>query len=192
MIAYLKGYILHIDEKFVIVDVNGVGYKIFTTPDAISVYKENDEAEFWTYTAVRENSIDIYGFTTNEEMSFFNLLLNVSGIGPKSALSVLAVAPIKTLKKAIALGDTIYLNKVSGIGKKTAERIVIDLRDKLISYKNEESEGSLRDESDIVEALRALGYTQTETRDALNQIPADIEGAKDRIREALRVINKTR
>jgi len=189
MIAYLKGNIIYTEEKFFILDVNKVGYKVFTTADAISTYKNGDEVSFWTYTAVRENSIDIYGFITKEEMSFFDLLLNVSGIGPKSALSILNVASVETLKKAIATGDTTYLNKVSGIGKKTAEKIVIELRDKLLAYKNEDSENSLRDESDIVEALRALGYTQSETREALNQISPDIEGAENRIKEALKVIN---
>ncbi len=192
MIAHIKGTIIHNDEKFFIVEVNEVGYKIFTTASTISKYKKGDEASFWTHMAVRENSIDLYGFITNEEMEFFNLLLNVSGIGPKSALSILGVAPIETLKKAIATGDTTYLNKVSGIGRKIAEKIIIELRDKLLSYKNEDSENSLRDESDIIEALKALGYSQSETRNALSQIPANIEGAKNRIREALKIINKKR
>ncbi len=192
MIAHIKGTIIHNNEKFFIVDVKDIGYKIFTTALILSKYKTGDQVSFWTHMAVRENSIDLYGFITNEEMTFFNLLLNVSGIGPKSALSILGVAPVETLKKAIATGDTTYLNKVSGIGRKIAEKIVIELRDKLLSYKNEDSENSLRDESDIIEALRALGYSQSETRNALNQIPANIKGAKNRIRESLKIINKKR
>ncbi len=192
MIAYLKGIIIYISEKFFIVDVNDVGYKVFITADTIQAYKQKDEISLWTYTAVREKSIDIYGFITNEESSFFSLLLDVSGIGPKSALSILGVAPIETLKKAIATGDTTYLNKVSGIGRKTAEKIIIELRDKLLTYKNEDSENSLRDESDIIEALRALGYSQSETRNALNQIPTKIKGVKNRIKEAFKIINDKR
>ncbi len=192
MIAHIKGTIIHNNEKFFIVDVKDIGYKIFTTALILSKYKTGDQVSFWTHMAVRENSIDLYGFITNEEMTFFNLLLNVSGIGPKSALSILGVAPVETLKKAIATGDTTYLNKVSGIGRKIAEKIVIELRDKLLSYKNEDSENSLRDESDIIEALRALGYSQSETRNALNQIPANIEGAKNKIKEALKIINRKR
>ena len=189
MIAHIKGTIIYIDEKFVIIDVNGVGYKVFVTIDILSECKQGEESSFWTYTAVRENSIDIYGFTTNQEMSFFELLLSVSGIGPRSALSVLNVAPIETLKKAIASGDTSYLNKVSGIGKKTAEKIIIELRDKLISYKDEEGVHSLRDEGDIIEALKALGYSQSEAREALKQVPDSIEGANARIKEALKVVS---
>lgn len=189
MIAHIKGTIIHIAEKFIIIDVNGVGYKVFVTIDTILEYKNGEEASFWTYTAVRENSIDIYGFITNQEMSFFELLLDVSGIGPKSALSILGVAPIETLKKAIATGDTSYLNKVSGIGKKTAEKIIIELRDKLISYKNEEGVQSLRDEGDIIEALKSLGYSQSEAREALKQVPTETEGTSDRVKGALKILS---
>jgi len=192
MISHIKGTIIDNTEKFFIVDVNGVGYKIFVTALTASLYKLEEEVSFWTYMAVRENSIDLYGFVTKEEMSFFDLLLNVSGIGPKSALSILGVASIETLKKAIATDDKTYLNKVSGIGRKTAEKIIIELRDKLLVYKNEDSENSLREEADLVEALKALGYSQLETREALRQIPAEMKETKDKIKEALKIINKKR
>lgn len=190
MIASIKGIIIYKTDKFIIVDVNGVGYKLYVTTDTIFSCKEGDETSFWTYTAVRENSLDLYGFTTIDEMSFFELLLNVSGIGPKSALSTLTVAPLNILRKAIALGDTSYLNKVSGIGKKTAEKIIIELRDKLKEYKDEEgNQGLLRDESDLLEALKSLGYNQNEARDALKQIPASTEGTNARIKEALKILS---
>ena len=148
-----------------------------------------DNTALWTYTAVRENALDLYGFTTHDEMSFFELLLDVSGIGPKSALSILSLAPLDTLKRAIATGDTSYLNKVSGIGRKTAEKIIIELRDKLQAHKGEDGVPStLRGESDIVEALKSLGYSQNEARDALKQIPSTIEGTNARIKEALKIL----
>ena len=105
--------------------------------------------------AVRENSLDLYGFQNIEELNFFELLLDVSGIGPKSALSVLSVASIKTLQKAIATSDTSYLTKVSGIGRKTAEKIVIELRDKLKAFSSKENMADLRDEGDVIEALKS-------------------------------------
>ena len=189
MIASIKGNITYKTDKFVIVDVNGVGYKIHVTTDALVSLKEGDKTSFWTYTAVRENSLDLYGFNTIEEMSFFELLLNVSGIGPKSALSTLTVAPLEILRRAIAIGDTSYLNKVSGIGKKTAEKIIVELRDKLKEYKDEEgATGSLRDESDLLEALKSLGYNQNEARDALKKIPSSVEGTNARIKEALKIL----
>jgi len=187
MIARIEGIIVHIAEKFIIVDVGGVGYKLHIVPEAINLSILGEHSTFWIYTAVRENSIDLFGFKNINEMSFFELLLNVSGIGPRSALSILAIAPIETLKRAIATGDTAYLNKVSGIGKKTAEKIIIELRDKLQDYKDDEP-GLLRDESDIVEALKSLGYSQNESRDALKQVPANILGTNARIKEALKIL----
>lgn len=189
MIGYIKGKIIHLKDKFIIIDVSGVGYKVFVSAENITKYKTGQEVYFWTYTAVRENAIDIYGFESNEEQDFFELLLDVSGIGPKSALSILSVAPIETLKKAIATGDKSYMNKVSGIGHKTAEKIIIELKDKLLSYKTEDGENYLQDESDIVEALKALGYSTSDSREALKQIPSNIEGTNNRVREALKIIN---
>ena len=191
MIARIEGIIVHIADKYIIVDVSGVGYKLSVTSDSIASSILGEHSSFWVHTAVRENSIDLYGFKSINEMSFFELLLDVSGIGPRSALSILAIAPIDTLKRAIATGDTGYLNKVSGIGKKTAEKIIIELRDKLQDYKNEgDTPGLLRDESDIIEALKSLGYSQNEARDALKQVPSDIVGTNARIKEALRVLGK--
>jgi Holliday junction DNA helicase RuvA len=191
MIAHIHGTVIHADIKFVVVDVSGVGYKVYATADTISVCTEGTEASFWTYTAVRENSLDLYGFTTMQEMEFFDMLLDVSGIGPKSALGILSVASLDTLQSAMATGDTSYLNKVSGIGKKTAEKIVIELRDKLVAHKNESSSPSaLRGESDVVEALKSLGYSPSEARDVLRQIPSEIVGANARIKEALKLLGK--
>jgi len=189
MISSIKGKIIHVTEKFLVVDVNDVGYKLYVSTEIIASSKVNMEASFWTYLAVRENSLDLYGFSNIDELSFFELLLDVSGIGPKSALSILTVAPLDTLKKAIATGDMSYLNKVSGIGKKTAEKIIVELRDKLKEYKDENGEqGSLREEGDILEALKSLGYGHNEARDALKQVPSSVEGTNARIKQALRIL----
>lgn len=191
MIARIEGIIVHTSDKFLIVDVSGVGYKLYITTETMISSHLGDHSSFWVHTAVRENSIDLYGFKSIDEMSFFELLLDVSGIGPKSALSILTVAPIDTIKRAIATGDTSYLNKVSGIGKKTAEKIIIELRDKLKDYKNEDDTPmSLRDESDIVEALKSLGYSQNEARDALKNVPTATEGMSARIKEALQILGR--
>jgi Holliday junction DNA helicase RuvA len=189
MIARIEGIVVHIADKFVIVDVSGVGYKLNITIDTMSLITLGAHASFWVYTAVRENSIDLYGFKNINELSFFELLLDVSGIGPRSALSILAIAPIDTLKRAIATGDVGYLNKVSGIGKKTAEKIILELRDKLQAFKDDnDTPGLLRDESDIVEALKSLGYSQNEAREALKEVPSTTIGTNARIKEALQVL----
>jgi Holliday junction DNA helicase RuvA len=118
-----------------------------------------------------------------EELHFFEMLLNVSGIGPKGALSILGIASLSTLRRAISTGDTAYLTKVSGIGRKTAEKIVIELRDKV----GEEKEGSLQGELDALEALKSLGYSQNEARDALKKVPPDAN-TNTKIREALKIL----
>ncbi len=189
MIAYIEGKIIYSTDKFFIINIGNIGYKVFISPDIALSYKQGDSASLFTYTAVRENSLDLYGFRNTEELSFFELLLDVSGIGPRSALSIISLAPIETIKRAIATGDVTYLNKVSGIGKKTAEKIIIELRDKLKFYNEEGTKGALREEGDLVEALKSLGYSQSEARDALKQISPTIEGANARIKEALRILS---
>lgn len=187
MIAYLHGEIIHSTDKFIIINTGSVGYRVSVTPEALLDCKSGVEISLFIYTAVRENSIDLFGFQTVEELSFFELLLDVSGIGPRSALGIIALAPIETIKRAIATGDVSYLNKVSGIGRKTAEKIVIELRDKLQMFKGKNGD-SLRDEGDVIEALKSLGYSQSEARDALKQVPSEIEGTNAKIKKALKVL----
>lgn len=190
MIAYLEGKIIYSTDKFIIINTGGVGYKVSVTPETILICKDIENISLYIYTAVRENSIDLFGFQNAEELSFFELLLDVSGIGPRSALGIIALAPISTIKRAIATGDVSYLNKVSGIGKKTAEKIIIELRDKLQNYKESADTPSiLREEGDILEALKSLGYSQNEARDALKQVPSSLEGTNARIKEALRILS---
>lgn len=190
MIAYLEGEIIHLTDKFIIINTGSVGYKVSVTPQTISLCNLGKKMSLFIYTAVRENSIDLYGFKDINELSFFELLLDVSGIGPKGALGIIALAPVETIKRAVATGDVGYLNKVSGIGKKTAEKIIIELRDKLKDYKNDtDTPGTLRDESDILEALKSLGYSQNEARDSLHEVPSTVIGTNARIKEALRVLS---
>ncbi len=189
MIAYLKGEIIYSTDKFIIINTGDIGYKVSVTEDVRLNNKEGDEISLFIYTAVRENSIDLYGFSNTEALSFFELLLDVSGIGPRSALGIIALAPINTIKRAVATGDVSYLNKVSGIGKKTAEKIIIELRDKLKNYKDSnDTPSTLREEGDILEALKSLGYSQNEARDALNKVPSELIGTNARIKEALKIL----
>lgn len=201
MIGSIKGKIILKTEKFLIVETNGVGYKINVSPDVLSktktrpngrglsVGRETDgEIMLWVHTHVREDVLDLYGFLNLEELEFFEMLLNVSGIGPRSALAILGIASIETLRKAIGTGDTSYLTKISGIGRKTAEKIVIELRDKVADKNMSEKGGSsLRDELDALEALKSLGYSQNEAREALKKVSADTD-TNTKIREALKIL----
>jgi Holliday junction DNA helicase RuvA len=199
MIGSIKGKIIFKTDKFLIVETGGVGYKINVSPDSISKLaprlrsgqKETSSlVSFWIHTHVREDALDLYGFQERSELEFFEMLINISGIGPRSALAILGIASIETLKKAIATSDTSYLTKISGIGKKTAERIVIELRDKI---GEEKSGSSLREELDALEALKSLGYSQNEAREALKKVSeknsADIN-TNIKIREALKILGK--
>ncbi len=188
MIGSIKGKIILKTEKFLLVETNGVGYKISVSPDVLSKAKKlGGEISLWTHTHVREEMLDLYGFIDREELEFFEMLINVSGIGPKGALSILGIASIKTLKRAVATGDTAYLTKVSGIGRKTAEKIIIELRDKIANDASEKSGVSLQGELDAMEALKSLGYSQNEIREALKKI-TPTENTNIKIKEALKIL----
>jgi len=193
MISHLKGSILLSGDNFVILEVGGVGYKIFVSLDTLQELKKDTSTEtsVWTHQAVRENSLDLYGFLEHTGLEFFELLITISGIGPKSALSILSVAPLETLHKAISSGDTSYLTKVSGIGKKNAEKIVIELSDKLGGLDSEFGTNILKEETDTLEALVALGYSQKEARDALKDVDESAETVNDKIKQALKNLGQS-
>lgn len=191
MISHLSGNVIQISEKYAVLDVHGVGYKVHCSPETLAGLNEEKEASLFTYLSVRENALDLYGFTSSDDLAFFELLLEVSGIGPKSAVSILSATSTETLTQAIGTGDTSYLTKVSGIGRKTAEKIVLELRDKLRAHVDQkETPGTLRTESDVVEALKSLGYSQNEARDALKEVPTEIVGTNARIKEALKILGR--
>jgi holliday junction DNA helicase RuvA len=189
MISRLTGTILETTDKYAIIDVHGVGYTVYATPDTLTYLAGTVSTMVYTYQVVREDALDLYGFTSAEDLNFFELLISVSGIGPRSALGILAITSVESLATAIATGDTGYLTKVSGIGRKTAEKIVLELRDKLQAHRRtDETSSTMRAESDVIEALKSLGYSQNEARDAVKNIPASIEGANARIKEALKIL----
>jgi len=186
MFGSIKGKIIFKNDKFVIVETGGLGYKISVSPDTLSKIAQESEIFIWTHLHVREDALDLYGFLEHPELEFFEMLINVSGIGPKSALIILSIASTQTLKKAISTGDISYLTKISGIGKKTAEKIVIELRDKVGEDK---SDISLKGELDALEALKSLGYSGHEAREALKKASAT-SGTNAKVREALKILGE--
>ena len=187
MIGFIEGEVVALRAGFAIVSVQGVGYKIAATKQVLASLLIGSRASLWTHLAVRETALDLYGFTNEEELRFFDLLLTVSGIGPKSALAILDIATVETLRSAVARGNAAYLTTVSGIGKKTAEKIVLELRDK-VGLGKEGASGVLAEDEEALEAMHSLGYTPAEARDALRKVPASITGSGDRLREALKQI----
>ncbi|MFA5999637.1 MAG: Holliday junction branch migration protein RuvA [Candidatus Paceibacterota bacterium] len=185
MIGSIKGTIILKTDKFLIIDTHGVGYKVSVSPALLSKAKKvGDEVSLWIHTHVKEDAIDLYGFEDRKELEFFEMIINISGIGPRSGLTILSVASIETLSKAISTGDTAYLTKISGIGRKTAEKIVIELRDKM---GKEISGHSLQGELDALEALKSLGYSQNEAREALKKVTPDTN-TNTKIKEALKIL----
>mgnify|MGYP003393637383 CR=1 FL=1 len=190
MIGYLEGDVRAVRTTYGIVMAGGVGYKVFATKETLALMQSGATASLWTHLAVREDILDLYGFAREEELRFFTLLLSVSGIGPRSALGILDIASVETLRSAIAGGNAGYLTSVSGIGKKTAEKIVLELRDK-VGLGTDGVGEVIAGDADTLEALRALGYSAQEAREALRKVPATINHSNDRIREALRLLGSS-
>ena len=193
MISHLKGTVIFSGDKFVILDVAGVGYKIGVTPDALrkSISEKGKEISLWIHLAVREDSMSMYGFLERQELELFEMLIGISGVGPKSAIGVLSVASVDALKSAIASGETSYLTKVSGIGKKNAEKIVLELRDKLGGPGGSGgTETGRKEEVDAIEALKSLGYSQREAREALKDVADSVKGTSHRVKAALKNLGK--
>ncbi len=189
MIASLHGTISHIDSRYIILDVNGVGYKIFVNDDTLHGFKKGDSKTMWTYLAVREDALDLYGFSLKKEKDFFELLIGISGIGPKSALNILSLISSDQLVSAIRTGSTSHLVKVSGIGRKTAEKIVLELKDKLGGIASDDVTGYMSSDMDTIEALKALGYDAEDARDALKKMPKEIQSTPEKVKAALKMLN---
>ncbi len=190
MISHIKGKIILKKDKFIVVSTGSIGYKIFT----LSISKEvGEDVEFFTYLNVREDELTLYGFPNYEDLELFESLISVSGIGPKTALGVLSLADSRTVKIAIAREDSSILTRVSGIGKKTAERIILELKNKFTISdvdRSEEKGKEISDHSDAFEALISLGYSSFQAKKALSEIPPEIKDVGERIKMALKELGK--
>lgn len=189
MIGYLTGRVQATLDRSLILLTGGVGYRVLVSESMLPEYPAGSSAEIWIHTAMRENSLDLYGFRTADDLRFFELLIGVSGIGPRTALGILDLAPVTTLAAAIRSGDSTYLTKVSGIGGKTAQKIVLELREKAAAFSSSDTP-MLLEEKDALEALQSLGYSVREAQEALSQ--SEAEGTEERIRDALKRLGKRR
>ena len=181
MIAHVVGLVA---EKFagsVIVDVNGVGYEVAVALNDFEKTLLDDEVKFYTYHHIREQSQELFGFSSLAAKKLFELLITVQGVGPKAALSILSLGEAEQVRNAVANADSAYIQKASGVGKKTAERVVVDLSDKVgLATKYDvsmstQAEANPNDEA--LEALMALGYNLADASKALEGVPTDIATA---------------
>lgn len=194
MIGKISGITISRSQHSCIIDVNGIGYIVNCTPATLSLLKEEEKTSIFTYLAVRENAMELFGFVEERELGLFKLLLDVPGIGPRSALGVIAIAPVQMMISAIHAGDSTYLTKVSGIGKKSAEKIVLELKDKVANLIDSNSKDTIShfrsDDIDVLEAITTLGYSQQQGKDALSSIDENIVGVQKRLTAALKYLGR--
>lgn len=186
MISHIKGIVLHKTEKYLVLETGGLGYKVFPLPETLGKAVISEEKEFWIHHSIREDAQNLFGFETLDELEFFELIIGISGIGPKTGLNILGVAGLQTLKNAVSTGDTSHLIKVSGVGKKNAEKIVLELKGKF----EDEENNIMKEEVDALEALKSLGYSHKDARDALKEVSVNAKNTSDRIKEALKILGK--
>lgn len=185
MIGTLRGSVTEKYGDNIVIDIAGVGYELTVTASDWGTSSVGTEAKFYIYEQIREDMHNLYGFSGLESKQLFTLMLSVSGVGPKVAMAVLSAASIDRLRQAIAAGDPDLLRGVSGVGKKTAERLILELRGKL-----DGGVGGLAPVMDeTYQALIALGYTPSQATAAIDGIPDEITG-QDRIKAALKGISK--
>lgn len=189
MIAKLKGNIDFQHDSYVVVDVQGVGYKVFVSQYTFGKVAGKGEVAFFIHTHVREDVLALYGFLTMEELDMFELLIGVSGIGPKAGMSILSIADPKTIRTAIVNEDSSILTRVSGVGKKTAERVILELKNKITDLPVHEKEDMVSD-TDALEALTVMGYPVQRAREALKSIPKDVKDVGERVKLALKSLGK--
>lgn len=190
MISYLKGKVIYKGKNFIILQTGNIGYKVFIM-STLDIEKE--ELELFTYLNVREDALTLYGFSTYEELELFEILISVTGVGPKSGLGIMSLSDPATIKFAIAKGDSSILTRVSGIGKKTAERIILELRNKFSVSENDKlgNKGKeISDHSDALEALVSLGYAPSQAKKALSKVSADIKDVGEKIKMALKELGR--
>jgi Holliday junction DNA helicase RuvA len=191
MISHITGAVLESGPGFVIIETAGIGYKVSVTAETLAelAQKSVRSVSLWTHLAVRDDGWELYGFRTKNELQFFNLLISISGIGPKTALGVLNASSIENLKTAIGTGEISYLTKISGIGRKLAGKIVFELKEKIGGDETADG-GAMKGDADVLEALTALGYNERDAREAVKKLPKEITGAGNRIKSALKNLAK--
>ncbi|MBN1779189.1 MAG: Holliday junction branch migration protein RuvA [Candidatus Buchananbacteria bacterium] len=199
MIASIHGQVIYKTselkkDSYLVIEAAGVGYKIFTPASRLANVNIGDEVIAYTYLSVSEYAMDLYGFLDMEDKTFFMLLLDVPGIGSKSAIGILEKTTMKEVQQAILDNDPTILTKMAGLGAKTAEKIIMALKDKVESLsvktkgKNQVVAANL--DSDAFEALVSFGYSNIEARKALGQVDSTITDSGQRVKEALKILNK--
>lgn len=191
MIGSLRGPVTHIGPDYVVVELGGVGYRVMVAPKLMARLRPEQEAHFFVHHLVREDQQALFGFGSPEELAFFELLMTVSGVGPRLALAITSAYPVTRLQLAIVTDDLDLLTSVSGVGRKTAQRIGLELKEKMHAAGVAVGPGGASD-SDVVAALESLGYTAGEARRAAGSVAGSDGGLDTRIKAALQELARSR
>jgi Holliday junction DNA helicase RuvA len=190
MIAYLQGKVIAKNNNSLILENGGIGYRVFVGENLLAEARAGEPATFFIHQQIKEDADDLYGFKSLADLELFEMLLSVSGVGPKSALAVLSLASAEEVKATIIRGDAGLLTKVSGIGQKTAARVVLELKNKAVRLGGADlPAGSNLTGSDEIDALIALGYSLGEAREALMAVEPAITSTNGRIKAALKKLS---
>ncbi len=193
MIASLRGQIAHRGKEHIVLEVGGVGFLVHIPKSLLGeLAGQEGEVQLYTYLHVREGELSLYGFARPQDLAFFRLLLGVSGIGPRTALNILARSSLGELQRAIVQADLEALIRIPGIGRKSAERLVMGLKGKLAELAPALPEARHPQDADVMEALLSLGYSRQEAEAALRAIPTIEASLEERIRQALQYIASRR
>ncbi len=193
MINYIKGEITKKGLDFLVIENGGIGYHINTSQNTLNKIQSGSETVIFTYLHVREDILSLFGFADNDELEMFKKLISVNGVGPKAGLSILSILDTVSLKVAISTNDIQKISKASGIGKKTASKIVLELKDKIekvdIEDVIESSKVVENETSELIKVLMTLGFTQNEAKKSLKNINLQDKNENEIIKEALRNLN---
>ncbi|MCL2869846.1 Holliday junction branch migration protein RuvA [Candidatus Saccharibacteria bacterium] len=185
MIALITGRVVEKTEASVIVDVHGVGYEIMLSAPELDKITLNDDVKLHTYHHIREQSQELFGFSSLAAKKLFELLISVQGVGPKAAMAILSVGESEAVRSAIANSDVVYIARAAGVGKKSAERVIVDLKDKVGVASNLVTGNSVQPQADeALEALMALGYNLNDAAKALENIDKALQTG-ERVKAAL-------
>jgi holliday junction DNA helicase RuvA len=190
VIGSLRGHVTHVGQDHALVEVGGIGYRVMAGPALLAKLRLGEEASVFTHHLVREDLQALFGFASPEELAFFELLMTVSQVGPRLALAITAAYPVVKLQLAIVNDEVDLFTSVSGVGRKTAQRIILELKEKVHAAGVAAGVGST--DSDVVAALESLGYTASEARRAAGAVAGSEGGLDARIKAALQELARSR
>lgn len=186
MIGSLRGQLLEYTTNQLLLEVAGVGYRVLVPGSVLTLLKTGEELFLYIHEHIREDTHDLYGFLANTDLLLFEQLLGISGVGPKVAMTILGIGSADTVRRAIMSGDLDLLTSVPGVGKKTAQKIILELKGQLVELAD-----SSPTDQEVIQALQGLGYSVAQAREVVKQLSPELTSTSDRIREALRWLAKS-